>query len=284
MAHRSVRVNGRPVVYRMEATVSSKDDVHNVQLLVNALHEVGMEKMTNLRSKPAPSVIAHARDACKLYKLFIVHVFRYSSALQACSCGTQPPPALQSFPPLPSHTHRHDTLLQQAIDLGCISSLTRIATHKLVAAHSIVASLRKRGHVRLPDVQHVADALVSMARGALDVLRGCASRVPAAADMLARSGLIHWIAQHAANRGSLLHGYAVDYILRLVPLTDESAVMAHQLDKALWTVLENCDAAFAVQVCFCEMMMMVITCSTHHHVHTTTGRGVFCVPNAASMA
>lgn len=126
-------------------------------------------------------------------------------------------------------------------------SLTRIATRSLLAAQTIVAAMRKKRGVRLADVQLVADALLSMTRGALDLLRALAMRITAAADLLARSGLMQWITQHAANRASLLHGYAMDCLLRLVPMGDESAVMAMQLDQSLWYLLDNCDCTFSMQ-------------------------------------
>lgn len=144
--------------------------------------------------------------------------------------------------------HRHDDLLVQAVEDGWVPSLARIATRSLLAAQTIVANLRKKrsGHL-LREIQHVADALIAMTRGALDLLRALAMRVTAAADQLARSGLMQWITQHAANRASLLHGYAMDCLLRLITLGDESAVMALQLDQSLWYFVDTCDATFAMQ-------------------------------------
>lgn len=144
-------------------------------------------------------------------------------------------------------THRHDDLLVQALENGWVQCLARIATRTLLATQTIVAAMRKRRGFRFGEVQQVADALLSMTRGALDLLRALAMRLTPAADQLARSGLMQWITQHAANRASLLHGYAMDSLLRLVPLGDESAVMALQLDQSLWYLLDNCDATFALQ-------------------------------------
>lgn len=238
MSYRSVRIDGRPVVFRMEATVSAAD-VRNATQLTAALRAIAQEPVANLTHKaPATSVLAHARDAVKLYRLCVSHVFK---------CVTDQLPDGGHEEAATNHRHRHDDLLVYVLEHGWVSFLARIATRSLLAAQTIVAALRKRRGVRISEVQHVADALLSTTRGALDVLRALAMRLTPAADQLAHSGLISWITQHASNRASLLHGYAMDCLLRLVPLGDESAVMALQLDQSLWYLVDNCDATFAMQ-------------------------------------
>lgn len=77
MSYRSVRIDGRPVVFRMETTLKAAD-MRNAAQLTAALQAIASEQVATITHKaPASSVLAHARDAIKLYRLCVSHVFKY---------------------------------------------------------------------------------------------------------------------------------------------------------------------------------------------------------------